>query len=176
MIDSRLIRSNILAHDPTQSHIRSRVRFAQRLLDPDTLTSDDPRDIVLDILEELENKKAGKKVGEEKKSGKGVEGEVDEKKKVSATTIRGRKKGSGQCCTQVAHVLIPELDFIAPLFRLVLRPNKERSENGRKRPRSPKKLGGRRNVRSPTSQQNPSPPCPSRSQIPAARNRLQRRA
>jgi hypothetical protein len=87
VIDLELIRSIILAHDPTQSHIRSRVRFAQRLLDPDTLTSDDPRDIVLDILEELENKKAGKKAGEEKKSGKKVEGEIDEEKKVSTTGV-----------------------------------------------------------------------------------------
>jgi hypothetical protein len=55
------------------------------------LTSDDPRDIVLDILEELENKKAGKKAGEGEKSGKKVEGEVDEKKKVS--TIRRRGQG-----------------------------------------------------------------------------------
>jgi hypothetical protein len=51
------------------------------------LTSDDPRDIVLDILEELENKKAGKKAGEEKTSGKKIEGEVDEKK---VSTIRRR--------------------------------------------------------------------------------------
>jgi hypothetical protein len=85
-----------------QSHIRSRVRFAQRLLDPDTLTSDDPRDIVLDILEELENKKAGKKAGEEKKSGKKVEGEVDEKKKVS--TVRTR--GSWRCFPRGARSLI----------------------------------------------------------------------
>jgi hypothetical protein len=87
VIGLTLIRSNILAYDSTQSHIRSRVRFAQRLLDPDTLTSDDPRDIVLDILEELENKKAGKKAGEEKTSGKKIEGEVDEKK---VSTIRRR--------------------------------------------------------------------------------------
>jgi hypothetical protein len=38
-------------------------------------------------LEELENKKAGKKAGEEKKSGKKVEGEVNEKK---VSTIRRR--------------------------------------------------------------------------------------
>jgi hypothetical protein len=102
----KLIRSKTLAHNSTQSHIRSRVRFAQRLLDPDTLTSDDPRDIVLDILEELENKKAGKKVGEEKTSGKKVDGEVDEKKKVSSTGIRGRKKGSGRCFPRGPRLLI----------------------------------------------------------------------
>lgn len=60
-------------------------------------------------MEDLENKKAGKKGGEEKKSGKKeveVEGEVDEKKKVSATTIRGRKKGSRRCFPQGARLLI----------------------------------------------------------------------
>jgi hypothetical protein len=52
------------------------VRFAQRLLDPDNLTSDDPRDIVLDILEDLESKKASKAAEDEEKKEK----TTDEKK------------------------------------------------------------------------------------------------
>lgn len=40
-----------------QSHARSKVRFAQRLLDPDNLPSDDPRDIVELIMLEMKLKK-----------------------------------------------------------------------------------------------------------------------
>lgn len=152
MIGLTLIRSNILAYDPTQSHIRSRVRFAQRLLDPDTLTSDDPRDIVLDILEELEHKKAGKTAGEEEKSGKKLEGEVDEKKKVSTMRRRGQGERVRAMFSAGSTVADPDFDFAARLSRLVVRPNRERSGNGRKRPRLPKRLEERRNVRSPKPQ------------------------
>lgn len=49
-------------------------------------------------------------------------------------------------------VVDPDFDFAARVSRLVLRPNRERSENGKKRPRLPKRLEERRNVRSPKPQ------------------------
>lgn len=97
---------------------------------------------MLDILEELENKKAGRKVGEEKKSGRKVEGEVDEKK-VSSTGIRGRKKGSGRCCPQVAHVLILELDSLRVCFDSFSgRTGKEAEMEGRGQGRQRSSAGG----------------------------------
>jgi hypothetical protein len=91
---------------------------------------------VLDILEDLENKKAGKKASEDKESGKS---EVDRK----ATVSDGKRRGSRRYCRGL---------FVDPGgHRLDSSSNRERNGNGRKRLRSPRRLDGKRSVRSPSS-------------------------
>jgi hypothetical protein len=75
--------------------MRSKVRFAQKLLDPESLTSDDPRDIVEDILLEIEAKKEG-----------GLKDEAEEVEEAKSTKKAGKRKSEDEKDVRVTLKLI----------------------------------------------------------------------